>query len=92
MGTTIRHRVRVAGRVQGVWFRDTCRRVAEDHGVAGWVRNLPDGRVEAVLEGDRGAVAAVVEWCRVGPRHAVVTGVEVVDEQPRGMTAFEVRR
>lgn len=92
MAPAVRRRVQVAGRVQGVWFRDTCRRVAEGHGVAGWVRNLPDGRVEAVLEGDPDAVAAVLQWCHVGPAHAVVTGVEVAEEEPRGATAFEVRR
>jgi acylphosphatase len=86
----VRRRVVVDGRVQGVFFRDTCRRVAVDAGVRGWVRNRPDGRVEACFEGEEDAVARLVSWCRVGPRHALITSVEVTDEEPVGEGAFRV--
>ncbi len=87
----IRKRVLVAGRVQGVFFRDTCRRVATAHGVTGWVRNLPDGRVEAVFEGTAEGVDHLVDWMRHGPDTAVVQEVAVRVEQPEGLRAFVVR-
>jgi acylphosphatase len=87
----VRRRVVVAGRVQGVWFRESCRDEAQAAGVAGWVRNLADGRVEVVLEGPPGAVDVVVGWCRRGPRRARVDGVDVVDEAPVGEQGFRVR-
>jgi acylphosphatase len=80
--------VLVDGRVQGVFFRDTCRREAAAARVDGWVRNLPDGRVEAVFEGEPAAVQQLVDWCRVGPPHARVTGVEVHVEEPQGEHGF----
>ncbi|NJC74002.1 acylphosphatase [Planosporangium thailandense] len=88
----VRRRVVVSGTVQGVFFRDTCRRVAQAHGVAGWVRNLPDGRVEAVFEGAAGPVERLVEWARHGPPQARVTHVDVVDEAPEGLSGFDVRK
>lgn len=91
MSERSRRRVLVSGRVQGVWFRDTCRRVAVQHGVAGWVRNLHDERVEAVFEGDADAVDALEAWCHQGPASARVTRVEATDEEPEGETAFHVR-
>jgi acylphosphatase len=87
----IRRRVTVSGRVQGVWFRDSCRERARAAGVAGWVHNLPDGRVEAVFEGEPDAVEVMVAWCHDGPPQAVVVSVDVVDEQPQGETGFETR-
>jgi len=87
----MRNRVLISGRVQGVFFRDTCRRVAEQHGVAGWVRNLPDGRVEAVFEGPDDQVRRVVEWAHTGPRMAVVDKVAVETETPEGLAGFQVR-
>ena len=87
----IRKRVLVSGEVQGVFYRDTCRRVARQQGVAGWVRNLPDGRVEAVFEGDAGSVERLVSWTRSGPSRATVTAVDVHDEPAEGLTAFEIR-
>ncbi len=87
----IRRRVVVRGRVQGVWFRDSTRRVALSHGAAGWVRNLSDGRVEAVVEGPPPAVAAVVAFCRTGPRGARVEAIEIAEEAPTGATGFEIR-
>jgi acylphosphatase len=86
----IRRRVRVRGRVQGVFFRETTRREAERHGVAGRVRNLPDGTVEAVFEGEPRAVERLVEFCRVGPSGAEVRGVHVDDEKPEGLSGFAV--
>ena len=87
----VRYRVLISGRVQGVFFRDSCRRLAEQHGVAGWVRNLPDGRVEAVFEGSADDVRRLVDWARAGPRLAVVTDVAVQPEPPEGLAAFRVK-
>jgi acylphosphatase len=87
----VRKRVLVSGYVQGVFFRDTCRRTATRYGVNGWVRNLPDGRVEAVFEGAEEPVDRLVAWAQDGPRGAGVTGVEVRDEQPEGLTTFTIR-
>jgi acylphosphatase len=74
-----------------VWFRDGCSREALARGVRGWVRNLPDGRVEAAFEGAAVDVEALVEWCRRGPGRARVVGVHVVDEVPTGEPGFAVR-
>jgi acylphosphatase len=88
----VRARVIVAGRVQGVFFRDSTRRRAQELGLGGWVRNLPDLRVEAVFEGERAHVEAAVAFVREGPRLARVTDVEVSWERPRGEpAAFEIR-
>ncbi|MGW1886562.1 acylphosphatase [Streptomyces sp. NPDC001970] len=88
----VRKRVVVTGRVQGVFYRDTCRRVAQEYGVSGWVRNLEDGSVMAVFEGEPDAVETLVRWARQGPPAAVVEGVEVSEEEPEGLGGgFEVR-
>ncbi len=81
----------MSGRVQGVFFRDTCRRKARSAGVSGWVRNRPDGRVEAVFEGPPGAVEALVAWCREGPPQAVVEGVEIFEADLSGAEGFRLR-
>lgn len=86
-----RRRVVVGGRVQGVFFRDTVRQRAEAAGIAGWITNCSDGRVEAVFEGDRDAVEQLVEFCRRGPSRAEVASVEVSEEEPEGLSGFEVR-
>ena len=78
------------GRVQGVFFRDTCRRAALAQGVSGWVRNRSDGCVEALFEGQMGAVDAMVAWCRVGPPYAAVEAVEVSNERPSGASGFRI--
>jgi len=88
--STIRRRVVVRGRVQGVFFRDTCRREARFRGVAGWVRNAADGSVEAAFEGDPAAVEAMIDWSHRGTKGADVTAVEVVEEPPQGETRFRV--
>jgi acylphosphatase len=85
-------RLVAAGRVQGVWYRQSCANEAARLGVGGWVRNLPDGRVEAWVEGPRPAVEALIAWCRRGPERAVVEHVEVSWEAPSGAIRFEVRR
>jgi acylphosphatase len=76
-----RVRVRIHGRVQGVFFRAEARSRAESLGIAGWVRNAPDGNVEALLEGEPDRVDSMVEWCRRGPSGAHVTEVEVFEEE-----------
>lgn len=88
-----RVRVRISGRVQGVVFRASTRDQAEALGLAGWVRNLPDGAVEAAFQGDREIVDRMIEWCRKGPRFARVTDVDVREETPRPdePARFEIR-
>ena len=81
----------VTGRVQGVWFRDTCRDLARAEGVAGFVRNRADGAVEAEFEGPEAAVERVVTWCRTGPARAQVDGVEIERIDPVGSPTFRVR-
>ena len=80
----------VHGRVQGVFFRDATRRLAERHGVAGSVRNTTDGTVEAVFEGSADAVEKLVAFCAEGPRGAAVGRVEVYEESPEGLSDFRV--
>jgi acylphosphatase len=87
----IRRRVVVSGRVQGVFFRDSCARAAGAAGVTGWVANRHDRKVEAVFEGDDEAVISMVDWCRTGPPRAMVMGVEVHEEEPQGDRRFRVR-
>jgi len=70
----------IKGKVQGVFFRQTTKVMAEKKNVTGWVKNLRDGRVEAVLEGNDMDVSEVVEWCHVGPANAVVDDVEIIIE------------
>jgi acylphosphatase len=88
---TMRRRLLVSGRVQGVAFRDSVRRHAHAAGAAGWARNLPDGAVEVVLEGAPAAIARVEAFVRTGPRWARVEAVDVRDEEPEGLGGFEVR-
>jgi acylphosphatase len=90
-GGRIRRHLVIDGIVQGVWFRESCRRQAASCGVSGWVANRADGRVEAVLEGDPESVKAMEAWCHVGPPRAHVTSVEAVDEPPLGERGFRVR-
>jgi acylphosphatase len=80
----------VEGRVQGVFYRVSCAHEARAAGLAGRVRNLPDGRVEAVFEGDPRAVDALVTWCRSGPPHARVDALHVLDGVPEGLTGFAI--
>jgi acylphosphatase len=84
-------RVIVHGRVQGVGFRLAVAAAARTRGVAGWVRNRPDGTVEAIFEGDADAVASLVRFCHEGPRGADVFRVEVCAVEPAGATDFVVR-
>jgi acylphosphatase len=85
-----RSHVLIYGSVQGVGFRFDVQRTASSRGVSGWVRNRPDGAVEAVFEGEPGDVDALVDFCRRGPRGADVERVEVEAELPEGLTGFRV--
>lgn len=88
-----RVRVTVSGRVQGVFFRSTTRDEAESHNVSGWVKNLSDGRVEALFEGEKDVVEQLIEFCRKGPANAVVGDVEVVWEEYKAeFTGFRILR
>jgi len=87
----VRTRAVIDGVVQGVWFRASTQREANALGLAGWVRNLPDGRVEAVFEGAAPAVAKMLDWCRKGPDRAIVTSVETTDETVEGLSGFLVK-
>jgi len=87
-----RAHVYISGRVQGVFYRATTRDTARDHGVDGWVKNLDDGRVEAVFEGDPDDVEAMIDFCHEGSSSARVDDVEVTEEEPEGLDGFEIRR
>jgi acylphosphatase len=89
-GAAVRVRALVSGRVQGVWYRETCRREAERLGVAGWVRNRADGRVEIEAEGGRAAVDALLAWARQGPPRADVVTMTLEDTTPQGEDRFWV--
>ena len=80
----------VTGRVQGVWYRQSCAHEAVARGVRGWARNLADGRVELWLEGARGDVEEVLAWCRRGPSRAQVSGLSIEDVAVSGRRGFEV--
>lgn len=80
----------MSGRVQGVFFRDSCRRVAQRLGLYGWVRNREDGTVEAVFEGDAADVEEALAWCHYGPPSASVSGVEVTEEPVAGEGPFRI--
>ena len=81
----------VHGRVQGVFFRDTARRMAQSRNLGGWVRNTSEGTVKAVFEGEADAVESMVRWCEQGPRGALVERIEVTDEEPEGVIDFRIR-
>ena len=87
----VRAHVVISGRVQGVCFRAYTSDEAAAGGVAGWVRNTPDGRVEAAFEGEKSTVEAMIAWCRKGPPAARVSSVDVVWEEPKGEQGFGVR-
>ena len=91
MSEAVRRRVVVHGHVQGVFFRDSARREAGSRGVAGWICNRHDGAVEAVFEGEPAAVDRLVEFCSRGPRGAAVERVDVSEEEPEGLSGFDVR-
>jgi acylphosphatase len=91
-GDRERAHVYVSGQVQGVFFRDSAREKAEQLGLTGWVKNLPDGRVEALFEGPSERVREMVRWCEQGPSHAEVENVDAEFEASEGeLTSFEVR-
>ena len=85
----IRRRVKVWGQVQGVFFRSSTQETAVSRSVEGWIRNLADGSVEAVFEGESDGVQALVAFCHSGSRWAKVERIEVVEEEPEGISGFE---
>jgi acylphosphatase len=87
----IRRRVTVTGRVQGVFFRDSLRQRANGHHVAGWATNRTDGALEAVFEGATDDVGRLVEFAKTGPPQAEVDSVDVREEDPEGLSGFEIR-
>ena len=91
MSERVARRLRVHGRVQGVWYRESMRQEAERLGIGGWVRNRLDGTVEALVEGDAIAVQRITDWARHGPRDAEVHGVDVAEESATGVAHFEKR-
>jgi acylphosphatase len=87
----VRRRVVIQGRVQGVFFRDSLRRLAAEEGVTGWARNTLEGTVEAVFEGEAGPVERLVSFARQGPPEAHVEDVRVFEEEPEGLSGFWIR-
>jgi acylphosphatase len=87
---TVQRRVRIRARVQGVYFRADLRRIAEEHGLVGWVRNRFDGTVEAVIQGEEKLVDRLLAWCRTGPPGAWVSAVEVEPESLQRFGIFSV--
>ena len=87
----VARQVKVHGQVQGVFFRDSCRREAEHYGLTGWVQNAADGTVEAFFEGPQDAVETLVKWMHDGPSRAVVDRVDVTTDEPAGLSEFRVR-
>ena len=82
---------RVYGRVQGVFFRASAREYANAIGVSGWVRNMPDGSVEGIIEGDSEKVNLMIEWCKKGPTHAFVEKYEFTEREYKGnLIGFEI--
>lgn len=86
-----RAHVLVSGTVQGVYYRASTRDAARSHDIDGWVRNLDDGRVEAVFEGDEQDVASMIDWCETGSPQATVSNVDTTYEDPEGLDGFEIR-
>jgi len=82
----------ISGRVQRVGFRFSTQDMATLYGLTGWVKNLPDGRIEAVFEGDRASVAAMIQWCHQGPPQAQVEHVTVKYEPPQGLKQFAIEQ
>lgn len=92
MSDTVRAHLIISGRVQGVFFRANTKEAAHKRNLAGWVKNRSDGRVEAVIEGEKKAVDSLIEWAHTGSPAANVTDVEVSFEEPVGLSGFEIRR
>jgi acylphosphatase len=87
-----RANIKVIGRVQGVYYRSTTREVAIELGLTGWVRNVPDGSVEIVVEGEKEKIEELIKWCRKGPPLAIVKNLEIKwEEYKNEFKSFEVR-
>jgi acylphosphatase len=87
-----RVRVKISGRVQGVFFRTSCADQADGLGLSGWIRNSSEGGVEAVFEGGDAEIEAILAWCRTGPPHATVDRLAVWEEAPTGAEGFRIVR
>lgn len=88
----VRARLLISGRVQGVFYRASCLDEARSRGLSGWVRNLPDGRVEALLQGPEEQVESMIKWCYKGPPHAQVSQIDVAYETPsEDLRDFRIR-
>ena len=79
-----RVRMKIKGKVQGVFFRASTREAAERYGIKGWVKNMSDGTVETVAEGEKDAIEKFIDWCRKGPADARVTDIDIVRQSPTG--------
>jgi acylphosphatase len=93
MNDFVTRHLRIAGRVQGVWYRESMRQEADRLDIKGWVRNRLDGTVEAVVQGDEFKVGQIIAWCRRGPEHASVTRVDIDETIPQigGTTQLNAR-
>lgn len=92
MGEKVKVHIFISGRVQGVFFRDNTYKKAEELGVSGWVRNTPDGRVEAVFEGEKEKVESLIKWAKKGPLIAKVNGIDVEWQEYKGeFKDFDIR-
>ena len=87
---SVAKRIVVSGRVQGVFYRDTCRREANRLDIAGSAQNLPDGTVEVIAEGEPDAIDELIAWCKKGPAQADVDSVDVSDAAPTGAASFKI--
>ena len=92
MTEIVRAHLYISGHVQGVFFRANTRDAATDRNLAGWVKNLPDGRVEAVIEGESAGVNSLIDWAQRGSPASTVTDVSVTYESPKCLSGFEIRR
>jgi acylphosphatase len=88
----IAYRIRVSGRVQGVFYRASTKTKADELGLSGWVQNEPDGSVLMEIQGEKEAIDKMIEWCHSGPPHAVVDNVEKEEISLREFVRFEIRR
>jgi acylphosphatase len=91
MTDEVTRRLAITGLVQGVWYRESMRREAERLGITGWIRNRPDGSVEALVQGSADAVESITRWARRGPEHARVERVEAFAAESERLSAFEKR-
>lgn len=88
----VRYRIRVKGKVQGVFYRSTAQAKAKELGLSGWVKNEEDGSVLIEAEGEEQKLLKLVDWCKEGPGAAVVNDVEYNEIEPKGVNGFEIKK